>query len=158
MKNLISIGLLAVSLMTHAQSGSSTQETTSAPANVVNQFFDAYRNKQHEKVQLLLDPDVIWIQPGSNRIAGVKKSREEVLAMGKSMSELSAKTIQLAELKILEATGNSVACLLRWKATQPGGNTLDVENVDIYTVENNKIVSVKVYSANIAMEDNFWGK
>ena len=109
-------------------------------------------------MESLLHPDVIWIQPGNNRIAGVKKSRVEVLAMGKSMAELSAKTIQLAELKILDANGNSVACLLRWKATQPGGNTLDVENVDIYTVENNKIVSVKLYSANIEMEDKFWGK
>jgi len=152
MKNLIFILVMIISSSTHAQS------IATAPESVVNQFFDAYKNRQHEQLESLLHPDVIWIQPGNNRIAGVKKSRVEVLAMGKSMAELSAKTIKLAELKILDANGNSVACLLRWKATQPGGNTLDVENVDIYTVENNKIVSVKVYSANIEMEDKFWGK
>jgi hypothetical protein len=78
--------------------------------------------------------------------------------MGKQMGERSAKTITLAEIKFLSATGNSVACLLRWKAAQPTGVVLDVENIDVYTIENGKIVNVKVYSADLEQEDKFWGR
>lgn len=128
------------------------------PANVMKDFFDAYRTHDRAKINALIHPEVVWIQPGANRIAGVKKSRSEVLEMGQLMRQLSDKTIQLADVKILNATGNSLACLLRWKAAQPVGTILDVENIDVYTIENGLIVQVKVYSADLEQEDKFWGK
>jgi ketosteroid isomerase-like protein len=157
MKTFLSLFAMVIASVTFAQPIASSTTITD-PAEVVKEFFDAYRNHNREKVAALLHPEVVWIQPGDNRLAGVKKSREEVLAMGKQMGELSAKTIQLAEIRITNTNGSSVACVLRWKAVQPTGKTLDVENVDIYTIENGKIVSVKIFSADLEQENSFWGK
>lgn len=157
MKTFISFFAMIIASVTFAQPIASST-TITYPAEVVKEFFNAYRNHDREKVAALLHPEVVWIQPGDNRLAGVKKSREEVLAMGKLMGELSAKTIQLADIRITNTNGNSVACVLRWKAAQPTGHVLDVENIDVYTIENGKIVHVKIFSADLDQENSFWGK
>src|SRR6478736_7634956 len=149
---------ISCALSTSAQPNVSPEPTNTDPSAIVKEFFDAYRAHNREKVSSMMHPDIMWTQPGNNRLSGVKKSREEVKAMGKLMAELSAKTIELADFKVLNATGNSVACLLHWKAVQPTGNTLDVENIDIYTIENGLIVNAKIYSADLIQEDKFWGK
>jgi ketosteroid isomerase-like protein len=46
--------------------------------------------------------------------------------------------------------------VLRWKASRPGAQ-LDTDNIDVYTVENGKIVAAKIYMADMAQEDAFWG-
>ncbi|HEV8513528.1 MAG TPA: nuclear transport factor 2 family protein [Cyclobacteriaceae bacterium] len=158
MKNINLVVVLMLSaLATLAQPNVSPEPTNAEPSVLIKEFFDAYRAHNREKVSSMMHPDIMWTQPGNNRLSGVKKSREEVKAMGKLMAELSAKTIELADIKILNATGNSVACLLRWKAVQPTGNVLDVENIDVYTIENGLIVNVKIYSADLVQEDKFWG-
>ena len=48
--------------------------------------------------------------------------------------------------------------LFAGKPFNPAGAVLDVNNIDVYTVENGKIVEATVYSEDIAQEDNFWGK
>jgi ketosteroid isomerase-like protein len=159
MKNSIFLSaLMLIALSTMAQPNPSPEVATSDPAFVMKEFFDAYRAHDHNKITSMIHPEVMWTQPGANRLSGIKKSREEVMAMGKIMAQLSDKTIQLAEIKILNSAGNSVACLLRWKAAQPTGATLDVENIDVYTIESGKIVAVKIFSADIEQENNFWGK
>jgi len=155
--NLIMV-LMLFALSTFGQPNVPQESVNSDASVLIKEFFDAYRAHNREKVSSMMHPDILWTQPGNNRLSGVKKSREEVKAMGKLMAELSAKTIELADIKVLNATGNSVACLLRWKAVQPTGNVLDVENIDIYTIENGLIVNAKIYSADLIQEDKFWGK
>jgi ketosteroid isomerase-like protein len=137
-----------------------TQETTieAQATQVVSEFLTAVQQGNHEKIGALLHPEVEWIQPGNNRVSGIKKSSAEVFQMAGKMSELAAKTLSLTEVKVLAVNGNSVACLVHWKAAQPVGTLLDVDNIDVYSVENGKIVQATVYSADIAQEDRFWGR
>ncbi len=145
---------IVLSLSLNAQIDSRDPE----PIQVVKEFLTAYREGNHEKFTSFLHPDVVWIQPGDNRISGVKKSKTELLQMGKRMSELSERTLRLTDVKYFSVNGNTVSCLLHWKAVQPTGNILDVDNIDMYTVENGKIVMVRIFSEDIAKEDKFWGR
>lgn len=124
----------------------------------VTDFLTSYQQGKHDMVASLLHPEVVWIQPGDNQISGVKKSREELLGMGAKMAAITGGTLRLAEIKVLTANGNSVACLVHWKATHPNGNILAIDNVDVYTVENGKIIMAKIYSKNVQEENEFWGK
>ena len=56
------------------------------------------------------------------------------------------------------SNGNTIICVLHWTATQPTGNILDVRNVDVYTVDNGRIILAKIYSEDIDQENAFWGK
>lgn len=128
------------------------------PTSVVKQFLTAYIAGDHQTFSALLHPDVVWVQPGDNRVSGVKKSKTELLQMGARMSELSARTLKLVDVKFYSAHGNTVVCILHWRAVQPTGLLLDINNIDVYSVEDGKIVMARIYSENIEKENEFWGK
>ena len=125
---------------------------------VVTAFLEAVKAKNRDKVILQLDPQVEWEQPGNNSASGTKKGTADVLKMFGVLLKISEHTLVLAEVKTMAVNGNMVACLLRWTATQPNGKVLDVDNIDVYTVENGKITKARIFSANLQMEDEFWGK
>lgn len=124
----------------------------------VNAFLTAVQKGDQATLGALIHPSINWNQPGSNRFSGAKQSNMEVFQMVGGMVEASANTLQLTDIKQLTVNGNKVACLIHWKAIQPGGGVLDVDNIDVYTVENGKIVDATIYSEDIAQEDEFWGK
>jgi ketosteroid isomerase-like protein len=124
---------------------------------VVTEFLNAVQQVNTEKLGQLLHPDVEWIQPGTNQLSGLKKSSEEVFQMVGKMFELSANTISLTAINSISVNGNSIACLLQWNATSPSGKVLAVENIDVYTVEDGKIITAEVFTADQALEDEFWG-
>jgi ketosteroid isomerase-like protein len=123
---------------------------------VVNEFVTAVQQVNLEKLGALLHPDVKWEQPGNNRFSGRKQNSAEVFQMVGGMFEVSQNTMSLADVKVLAVNGNSAACVLRWKASRPGAQ-LDTDNIDVYTVEDGKIVAAKIYMADMAQEDAFWG-
>ena len=124
---------------------------------VIKEFLTAVQTGDLPKVGSMLHPNVQWQQPGKSRVSGPKQSAQEVFAMVNTMFELSANTLKLADIKWVSATGSSVVALVRWTATAPTGKHLDVENVDVYTVKEGKIVSVVIYSADVDAENRFWG-
>ncbi|WP_227699110.1 nuclear transport factor 2 family protein [Spirosoma radiotolerans] len=138
------------------QSNLKAMETQSM--QVVRDFLTAVQQGNQAKLASSLHPNVEWDQPGNNRFSGVKKSSADVFKMVGGMFEVSSNSLALTDVKVLTANGNSVACLVHWKAVQPNGGRLDVDNIDVYTVEKGQIVKAKVYSADIAQEDDFWLK
>ena len=147
-------------LMTGIVFQNDAQQTTtpSQPDEVVREFLFAVQQHNPEKAKSLLHPQVQWEQPGNNRLSGTKKSPDEVMAMGRMMSERSEKTLRLASVEQCGTNGNTVAVRLHWTAAQPTGTVLNVGNIDIYTVENGKITHARIYSEDIFQEDRFWGK
>ncbi|WP_420149661.1 nuclear transport factor 2 family protein [Spirosoma sp.] len=130
----------------------------SQPAQTVKNFLTAVQKGDNQTLAALIHPDIQWNQPGTNRFSGQKTSSAAVFHMVGDMFAATANTLSLADIKQITVNGNKVACLVRWKAAQPGGGVLDVNNIDVYTVENGKIVEATVYSEDIAQEDGFWGK
>jgi ketosteroid isomerase-like protein len=124
---------------------------------VVMDFLTAIQQGNNEKIDSLLSDKIEWIQPGSNRISGLKKSKPEVFQMVGKMFELSANSLKLTEIKSTTVNGNRVACLLHWNGAQPQGGILDVDNIDVYTVEDGQITEAEIFSANVIAEDKFWG-
>lgn len=125
---------------------------------VVSEFLTAVQKGDNAKVAASLHPNVEWSQPGTNRFSGTKKSSGEVFQMVGGMLEVSAGTLALTDVTVTAVNGNTVACLVHWKAVKPTGAVLDVNNIDVYTVEKGQITQARVYSADLAQEDAFWLK
>lgn len=125
---------------------------------VVTQFLTAVQKGDNQTLAALLDTAIEWDQPGNNRFSGIKTNVTEVFQMVGGMFEVTGNTLALAEIKSITTNGNSVACLIRWTGEKAGGQQLDVENIDVYTVTGGRIVKARIYSADIEQEDNFWGK
>lgn len=123
---------------------------------IVREFLAAVQQVNLEKIGAILHPEVKWNVPGNNRFSGMKQSAGEVFQMVGGMFEASQNTFALAEIRSVAVNGNKVACLLRFTATR-NGVTLDTDNIDVYTVENGKIVAVEAFATDAAGEDAFWG-
>lgn len=130
---------------------------THVAKSIVQEFLEAVQTGNFEKVGTLVHPEVIWDQPGSNQFSGRKRSLPEVFQMVGGMFQSSGNSLALTEIKTLAVCGDSVSCLLRWQATRPSGERLDVDNIDVYTVEGGVITSAKVFSTDVVQEDQFWG-
>lgn len=124
--------------------------------SVVKAFVTAVQQVDLEKLGALLHPAITWDQPGNNRFSGVKNSSGEVFQMVGGMFEVSANTMKLSDVKSITVNGDQAAVVLRWQANRDGA-TLDTDNVDVYTVKDGQIVAAKVYAADTAHEDLFWG-
>lgn len=169
MKTMINIALLII--WSSLSSAQGVNEKNNNPLNikkvnimenqatqVVNAFLTAVQKGDTEKLALLLHPEIEWDQPGNNRFSGIKTSVTEVFQMVGGMFEISAGSLALTDIKVIAVNGNSVAALIHWKAVHPAGTVLNVDNIDVYTVENGKIVQAKIYTTDAAQEDNFWGR
>ncbi len=150
-----------ISLKTSHQSSINQVKSTTMEdqaAQTVKTFLKAVQQGDQATLGALVHPDIKWNQPGTNRFSGVKKTSTDVFQMVGNMFAATANTLQLTDVKQLTVNGNKVACLIHWKGAQPGGGVLDVDNIDVYTVENGKIVEATIYSEDIKQEDYFWGK
>lgn len=123
---------------------------------IVNSFLSAVQAGDHAKLAELLSPEIRWEQPGNSQVSGIKHSNIEVFQMVGKMFEISANTLRLAAVESVTAHNDEVACLLRWEATKPTGETLAVDNIDIYEVKNGQIINAKIFTADIGAENEFW--
>jgi uncharacterized protein len=135
----------------------SHQETIEQQAlSVVSDYVNALQKGNQTRLAELLDENVIWHQPGKNKFSGVIKGSANVFKAVGGFFEVSKGTFQLSEIKWLTPNGNKVACLLHFKATRLGA-VLDMDSIDVYTVENGKIIEAALYSEDQQKEDDFWG-
>lgn len=123
---------------------------------VVTAFLTAVQNGDNATLAALLHPSVSWNQPGENQISGIKNSNTEVFQMVGKMFELSANTLKLTDITSIGANGSKASCVLRWTASKPNGSTMEVDNIDVYTVENGQIVKAEIFSADLEKENQFW--
>ena len=123
----------------------------------VTAFLTAVQQGDNATLAGLLHPEVHWEQPGNNKTSGLKKSAGEVFEMVGHMFAATDNTLRLTSIKQMTVNDNQVAVLLNWQSSAPAGKTLDVDNIDVYTVDQGLITGVKVYSADQEQEDRVWG-
>ena len=129
---------------------------TNNALTVVYSFLTAVQQGAFDKLGALLHPEVQWEQPGNNPLAGTKRSVKEVFEMVGGMFAITHNTLSLSAIKVLAVNGNKVACLLQWTSTQPAAHALNVNNIDVYTVDNGQIVHVTVFTEDPEQEDALW--
>jgi ketosteroid isomerase-like protein len=123
---------------------------------VVNEFLAAVQQGDNAKLAELLSPEIKWSQPGDNAVSGIKHSNMEVFQMVGKMFEISGNTLRLTEIRLISVNSNKVACVLRWNANKATGEILEIDNIDVYTVENGQIIRAEIYSADLEKENTFW--
>ncbi|MEP6614422.1 MAG: nuclear transport factor 2 family protein [Mucilaginibacter sp.] len=164
-RQFVTACLLVLSSLAGAQSISNktgnqlnTKNMKNEAKLVVTKFLTAVQQGDNAKLAQLIHPDIIWSQPGSNCLSGTKHSNAEVFQMVGKMFELSANTLRLSNFKSISVNGNKIACLLHWNAAQPAGGILDIDNIDVYTVENGQITKAEIFTADEDGENRFWGE
>ncbi|MDX3507097.1 nuclear transport factor 2 family protein [Streptomyces sp. ATCC51928] len=103
-----------------------------------------------------LTKDVVWHQPGANRLSGDHVGPEAVVAHLGRFMELSGGTFAL-ETESATESGNLVATTVRFTAEREGAAALDQHGVDVFRVEGDLIAEIWLIGEDQAAEDRFWG-
>ncbi|MFF7183219.1 nuclear transport factor 2 family protein [Streptomyces sp. NPDC008121] len=129
---------------------------TGTGINTAREYFQAVQNGDMQTVGRLLDEEVIWHQPGSNRFSGDHLGREAVFAMLRGMMEASQGTFAVGTAGAFMTNGDLVTAAIRF-AGRRGEVTMAMDGVDLLRIKDGKIIEVWLFSTDQAREDAFWG-
>ena len=105
----------------------------------------------------IVSPDVVWHQPGGNQFSGTRTGLASVGDMLGRMMEVSRGTFSISSADHFMANGDYVAVILAFSGERDGIK-LAQPGVDLLRVIDGKIVEVRLFSADQATEDEFWGR
>ena len=127
------------------------------PAAVAAAYFEALGRGDVPAAMGLLDPQVVWHQPGTHQFSGDHVGLDGVRALLGGMMQASEGSFQLTVTGPAMVNGDLVAVQVRFTGTS-GEASMDMTGVDLLTVGDGKIVEVHLFSEDGPAEDAFWGR
>ncbi|WP_442575387.1 nuclear transport factor 2 family protein [Microbacterium sp. F51-2R] len=131
--------------------------TTPTPAAVAATYLEALKRGDIPTLMAQFADSVVWHQPGANRFSG---AHEGVMGVGEllgGMMEASHGSFQLEVTGPMMVNGELVAIPVRFTGARADA-AMDMDGIDLLTVRDGRIVEVRLFSADGASEDVFWGQ
>jgi hypothetical protein len=122
---------------------------------IVIQYFNALQNGDMAAFSALFSDNILWHQPGSHPFSGIKKGINEIGEMIAGLMKASQGSFALKQTDPLMINGNLVTAPVVFQAST---ETLELgmKGLDLFRIENKKIVEVWLFSENQLMENEFW--
>ena len=125
--------------------------------DIAKTYIQAIQTGDQATLGSIISPDVIWHQPGKNRFSGAHRGMAAVGPMLGAMMEVSKGTFAITRADHFMANGDWVAITIEF-AGEANGLKMTQAGVDLIRIEGGKIVEVKLFSSDQALEDAFWGQ
>jgi ketosteroid isomerase-like protein len=122
------------------------------PEAIIREFYGA--RERGEPLHRFLDPNVVWVVPGTSRISGTYKGIPEVLRYLALRRDLSGATFRI-QIHRIHARGSSIAIESTAFASRAGQAYASVGGA-VLEVRNGKITSATLEPADQAAFDRFW--
>lgn len=99
--------------------------------------------------------DIQWHQPGNNPLSGVVSGKE---ALGAHLAKFAEKSNGTFKVLVNWVSHNDcyVAANVTFVAQRSNEDKLDMNGIDLFRIEDGYIKEVWLFSAEQAIEDNFW--
>ena len=123
---------------------------------VARKYVDAVSAKDFATVAGLLADDIVWHQPGANRLSGTHRGRAAVDEVLGGMMVISEGTFELAVTGAPMVNGDLVAIPVHFSG-QRDNVKLAQGGVDVLRIEGDRIAEVWLFSSAQDTEDAFWG-
>jgi ketosteroid isomerase-like protein len=120
-------------------------------AEVVQQALAAVRGGNLDAASDVVAPDFVWHIPGRSSISGDVTGAE---AWSAKLGRLLGAGLQPAMIGILEDEQRVVA--LQHNTAQSGEHSLDVNVVNVFTVNDGKVRRLDTYFSDQYAADSFW--
>lgn len=124
---------------------------------VFNSYNNALASGDISSVFKVLDDNIRWHQPGENIASGTKIGKE---VLEKHLSIFPQKTNGTFKVVTNWVSENNdlVAANVTFLGTRADGEELNMNGIDLFRINNGKIVEVWLFSEKQSVEDGFWGK
>ena len=129
--------------------------SNNSPTAIARQYFDALGAGDMATVGDLLADEIVWHQPGSSHLSGLKRGKAELLPMLCAMAELSEGSFAIDQVDEIMGNGDLAAARIHFVARK-GDPAMAMNGVDLLRVADGKIVEAWLFSGDQAAEDEFW--
>lgn len=125
------------------------------------EVFNAYNNAliagDFEAIFATMSDDIIWHQPGKNKLSGKKVGKK---VLGAHLASFGASTGGTFRVLTNWVSDNDdlVAANVTFKAERENGDDLDMNGIDLFKIKDDKIVEVWLFSSDQQDEDGYWDR
>ncbi|MEV0222428.1 nuclear transport factor 2 family protein [Streptomyces sp. NPDC050704] len=130
---------------------------TTANLDLARAYFQAVQTGDMAGLGDLLDPEIVWHQPGTNQFSGDHKGQGAVFQMLGSMMEASQGTFSIDKIHSLMGNGDLIAATIHF-AGRRGDTSMAMDGLDLLRIQNGKITEMWLFSGDQNAEDAFWGR
>lgn len=129
---------------------------TNSNLDIINEFFDAYANRDIDRLKLVLAEDAKWISLGRHPFSGVRNGFQEVIDFFDTMGKIMGRSnVRVEKLIVSENDRHVIECQHVWTNREDGHN-LDHMVCVLWTFENGKIVEGRHFFADPRAADDFY--
>ena len=123
---------------------------------MIAEYAAAWERGDPEAAWAFYADDVVMRLPGRGRLAGVHAGRDAVVATIRALLDrTSAASVEVEVLDRL-VSGDRIAMVLR-EAVVRGDQRLELRRVNVYRVDDDKIVEIDIFEASQYEVDEFFG-
>ena len=135
-------------------------ETASTAAitdvDVVRAVFGAFASGDLAALSDLLHADATWHHRNDDRLGGVYRGAEEIVAYLAESALLTAGTLDAEPQQVMGDGEGHVAVRVRLSAVRPDGRTMDGPQVVLVTVEVGRVRAIEQFVGDPAAVAAFW--
>lgn len=123
-------------------------------AKLVRRGYEAFAKGDVGSFKDILDPNVVWHEPGRSRLGGDYHGPAGVLELLGKFGELSDGTFSFDLVEVLATANRAVA--LHELTARRGDRVLDMASAVEFEIHQGKITEVTVYHDDTYSFDEFW--
>ena len=131
-------------------------ETTRTDVDVVRAVFGAFATGDLAALSDLLHPDATWHHHNEDRLGGIHRGANAVVAYLTESALLTAGTLNAAPQSVMAGGDGHVAVLVRLSASRPDGRTMDGPQVVLVTVQSGRVRAIEQFVGDPAAVAAFW--
>ena len=123
-------------------------------AKLIRRGYEAFASGRRESLGDLMDPGVVWHEPGRSPVGGDYEGPSGVLELLGKFGELSGGTFSFDLVEVLATANRAVA--IHELTARRGDRVLDMASAVEFEIHSGKITEVTVYQDDTYHFDEFW--
>ena len=135
---------------------STTHTAADADIALVRAGFEAFAQGDLAAFAELFDEEATWNHRNPDRLGGVHRGRDAIIAFVTESSELTNGSLRAIPESVMADGGGRVAVPVRVSATRPDGRTFDDPQMLLFVVEDGRVRSVDQFVGDPPAVTAFW--
>jgi ketosteroid isomerase-like protein len=121
----------------------------------VRRGYEAFTKGDMDTLLALYDDDATHIVPGSSKVSGSHKGKENILALYGKLFELSGGTLSI-DLRHVMTDGDSRVIAVHKTRLEKDGESIEETEALLFTFHDGKVAEIQDFFADIALNDRLF--
>jgi ketosteroid isomerase-like protein len=130
--------------------------STLTDTDVVRAVFQAFADADLAALGGLLHADATWHHRNDDRLGGVHRGSDAIIAYLAQSAQLTAGTLRVVPQSYMADGEGHVGVLVRLSATRPDGRSMDGPQLVLVTLNGSRVRSIEQFVGDPAAVAAFW--